>query len=185
MPDATQALAGHIRGNRAATDGLAAAVYAELRALAARSLQHERADHTLDSTALVHEAYLRLIDQTRVDWKSKAHFLAIASTTLRRVLVDHAKVREARRRGGGRHRITLSETMAAGSESLDILTLHEALGRLAELDPRRSQVVELRFFGGLSIDETAHVLNVSPRTVDDDWAVAKAWLFREIRKGDK
>lgn len=156
-------------------------VYDELRALAARYMQRERRDHTLQPTALVHEAYVRLIDGARVEWHGKTHFYALAATQMRRILIEHARSRKADKRGGGAHRVTLDDRMAISSGGvLDMLTLDEALTRLEERSPRQCRVVELRFFGGLSVVETARFLEISASTVKDEWRVAKAWLAREF-----
>jgi RNA polymerase sigma factor (TIGR02999 family) len=158
-------------------------VYRELRSLARRYLNKERPDHTLQPTALVHEAYLRLVDQTRADWQNRAQFFGVAAQVMRRVLVDHARARDADRRGGQVLRVSLDEARIAPQErDADLLALDDALNRLAEVDERKSRVVELRFFGGLNVEEAAEVLGVHPATVRRDWTVAKAWLYREISK---
>jgi RNA polymerase sigma-70 factor (ECF subfamily) len=177
---ATQALLAHVGGDETAAARLLPLVYDKLRHLAAGYLRRERVDHTLQPTALVHEAYLRLIDSSRIDWQGKTHFLAVAATQMRRVLADHARARHARKRAGGR-KMTLKSDLAIQDEApVDMLALDEALERLARNSPRQSRVVELRFFGGLSVEETAQVLDVSPSTVKGDWRVAKAWLAREL-----
>ncbi|HWB18833.1 MAG TPA: ECF-type sigma factor [Phycisphaerales bacterium] len=156
-------------------------VYDELRALAAAWLNRERADHTLQPTALVHEAYLKLIDQTRADWKDRAHFLAVASQAIRRILVDHARAASAEKRGGHVERYTLSDTdLADNHPPPDLLNLDEALTKLAKLHPRQHDVVRLRFFGGLSGDEIAHILNIDRATVVRDWTTARAWLLTQL-----
>lgn len=156
-------------------------VYDELRGLAVAYLHRERANHTLQPTALVHEAYARLADRTRGAWKTRADFVAVAAATMRRVLVDHARRVRAQKRGGNAGRIALTDAMLqAHSDEVDLLALDEALCALASLNERQSRVVELRFFGGLSVDETAEVLEVSPRTVDVDWSMARAWLRRAL-----
>ena len=139
----------------------------------------------MQPTALVHEAYLRLIDQTRVDWNGRAHFLAVAATMMRRVLVEHARARQRLKRGGGWERLSLdrADALMPGIPQADILALDEALTRLAVEDEREAKIVELRFFAGLSVEETAAALGVSPRTVEDDWAMAKTWLKRELSRG--
>ena len=156
-------------------------VYDELRGLAGRYMQQERADHTLQATAIVNEAYLRLIDQSRVDWKGRAHFFAVAAEMIRRVLVDHARQHQAAKRGGGVRKVSLTDSVAT-SEGLDIelLCLDAALDGLGLLKERHRKVVELRFFGGLNIDETAQVLEVSPQTVRSDWRIARAWLRQRL-----
>ncbi len=170
-----------------AADRLYRLVYDELRAVAVRRLAAERADHTLTPTALVHEAYIRLVDQDRVEWRGRAHFFAIAARMMRRILVDHARRKQAERRGGGAVHVTLGS--AGGSDDderiHDLLALHDALERLAALDDRQASVVELRFFGGLEVEETAHVLDVSPSTVKRDWAFARAWLLAELGNGSE
>ena len=168
-------------GDREALDKLIPIVYEELRRQAARYLRRERPGHTLQTTGLIHEAYLRLIDQSSVQWQNRAHFFAISAQLMRRILVDHARSRQAAKRGGSDIKLPLEEGMIAseGTE-VDLVALDEALERLAGIDPQQGRVVELRFFSGLSVLETAEVLGVSPRTVKRDWNVAKAWLRREI-----
>lgn len=168
------------RGDSSALDQLLPVVYDELRRQAARHLRRERGGHTLQPTALVHEAFLRLVNQKNVEWQNRAHFFGIAARLMRRVLVDHARERLAGKRGGG-IRLTLDEKMVASDErGIDFLALDEALMKLAALDERQSRVVELRFFSGLNVEETAGVLEVSPATVKLDWSMAKAWLRREL-----
>jgi RNA polymerase sigma-70 factor (ECF subfamily) len=158
-------------------------VYDEFRALAARHLRRERADHTLQPTALVHEAYLRLIDQTRVDWQGRTHFFAVGAQAIRRILVDHARQRKRQKRGGGAGRVTLDDSVAlAPQRAEEILALDEALSKLGQLDSRQAQVVEMRFFAGMSVDEVAGVLGVSKRTIEGDWTMARAWLMRELSR---
>lgn len=178
-PDTTRLLAESRNGDQHATQVLFPLVYDELRRVSAHLLRRERADLTLQPTALVHEAYLRMVDQTRVDWQSRAHFLAIAAQMLRRVLVDHARAKHRAKRGSGR--IVLSLQDAPGpAPNLDVLALDEALSELARIDPQQSRVVECRFFAGISIEETAASLGISPATVKRDWAVARAWLYRRL-----
>jgi RNA polymerase sigma-70 factor (ECF subfamily) len=166
----------------ARTDELFALIYGELRRIAAGLLRRERPEHTLQPTALVHEAYLKLVDQTRIRWQDRAHFLGIAARAMRQILVDHARGRAARKRGGGRQRVTLDEALVAKEgKDLELLSLDEAMTRLAGVDERAARVVELRIFGGLTVTEIAHVLGVSKRTVDGDWSVARMWLARELR----
>jgi RNA polymerase sigma factor (TIGR02999 family) len=170
-------------GDRAAGERLLPEVYAELRRCAARAMRRESAEHTLQATALVHEAYLRLVDQRRVQWQNRAHFFGIAAQVMRRILVDHARARHAAKRGGGATQLTLGDGDAAAPAAdgaLDLLALHDALERLAGLDPEQARLVELRYFGGLSIEETAEALDVSPATVKREWALARAWLRREL-----
>ena len=173
------------RGDRGALDRLMPVIYDELRHQAARYLRQERPGHTLQTTALIHEAYLRLVDQKNVSWQNRAHFFAIAAQLMRRILVDHARQRQAAKRGGAALRLTLDEAMALSEEpDVNLVALDEALNRLAVIDPQQSRVVELRFFSGLSVEETAEALRISPRTVKRDWNVAKAWLRREITTGE-
>jgi len=169
------------RGEDAALDEIIPIVYRELRRIAHRYMAGERPDHTLQTTALVNEAYLKLVDSRRVNWRNRAHFFAISAQLMRRILVDYARARGYRKRGAGAQDITLHEGLVGGNErGRNVLELDDALRALAELDPRKSQVVELRFFGGLSLEETAEVLKVCPDTVLRDWRMAKAWLGREL-----
>jgi RNA polymerase sigma factor (TIGR02999 family) len=159
-------------------------IYDELRRQAQRYLQRERPDHTLQATALVHEAYLRLVDQKKVQWQNRAHFFGVAAQVMRRLLVDHARQQHAAKRGGVVPKLALDEALqVADARAADVVALDEALTALAALDPQHSRLVELRFFGGLTIEETAEVLGVSPATVKRDWSMAKAWLYRELRTG--
>ncbi len=159
-------------------------VYDELRRLAREYLQHERADHTLQPTALVHEAYIRLVDQSQVNWNNRAHFYGVAAQMMRRVLVDHARAHASEKRGGGQHKFSFDETILAPNErAAELVALDEALTALAEVVARKASVVELRFFGGLSVEETAQFLNVSDKTVKRDWQIAKLWLYRELNEG--
>jgi RNA polymerase sigma factor (TIGR02999 family) len=168
-------------GDRGALDRLMPLVYEELRGIARRHLSLEDGPQTLQSTALVHEAYLRLIDQSRVQWRNRAHFFAVAARLIRRILLDHARRRHAEKRGGGSHRLTLGEGIASPArQDVDILALDQALDGLAELDSMQAQVVELRFFAGLTIPETAEVLGISTATVERDWITARAWLFDRL-----
>ncbi|HPF37138.1 MAG TPA: sigma-70 family RNA polymerase sigma factor [Phycisphaerae bacterium] len=164
-----------------AATALIEVVYQELRRLAAEYLQRERPDHTLQPTALVHEAYVRLSELDRIEWRDRTHFYAAAAGAIRRVLVDHARRRKAAKRGGGWRQITLSGLGSdADAPEIDVLALDEALGKLAALDERKARVVELRFFAGMTIDETARSLGVGTTTVEDDWAFAKSWLRRAL-----
>ena len=157
-------------------------VYEELRRLATSFMRNERVEHTLQPTALVHEAFLRLVSATQIEWQDRAHFMGIAARAMRQILVDHARRHRAEKRGGGVKAVTLSAAeLAIPDDAVEILDLHEALERFAGVDQRAAQVVELRMFGGLSVQETAQVLEVSARTVDGDWAVARMWLTRELR----
>ena len=174
------------RGNQAARDELLPLVYAELRRIAARQLGRERIGHTLQPTALVHEAYLRLVDQRRVDWQSRAHFFGVAAQIMRRILVDHARRHGAGKRGDGAQRISLDEAPdVPASADLPIVTLDEALLRLETVDADLARLVELRAFGGLTIAEAAHVLDVSPSTAKREWRTARAWLNRELGTADR
>jgi RNA polymerase sigma factor (TIGR02999 family) len=182
VENVTQLLRAAAGGGREELDALLAAVYEDLRVLARRHLAGERAGHTLQPTALVHEAYLRLVDRTSADWSDRVHFFAVASQAFRRILVDHARTRKRRKRGAGRTRLTLHEADAATPRTdVDLLALDEALRLLADIDARQARIVELRYFGGLSIDEVAQVLGMSPRGVDREWSCAKAWLYRQLQ----
>ncbi|HEX5228566.1 MAG TPA: sigma-70 family RNA polymerase sigma factor [Bryobacteraceae bacterium] len=177
----TQLLLQWSRGDSAALEALVPLVYDELRRLAQLYLSREKPGHTLSSTALVHEAYLRLVRQTEVTWQNRAHFFAVAARMMRRILVDHARRHAYAKRGGGAMTLSLDESVAAAPErELDLVALDDALEALAKLDERQSRMVELRFFGGLSIEETSEVLGVSAPTVKREWASARAWLYREI-----
>jgi len=167
-------------GNRAALDALLPLLYRELRQLARHYMLSEKPGQTLQPTALVHEAYLRMIDQKRVNWENRAQFFGVASQMIRRILVDRARARHRLKRGGDVLKVTWTENLDVPREGLDLEALDQALKRLADLDPQQSRIIELRFFGGLSIEETAGALNISPATVKRDWAMARAWLFREI-----
>jgi len=182
--DVTSMLVAWSRGDSSVADRLMAAVYDDLRRKAAGILRHESPGHTLQPTALVNEAYLRLVDQKRVAWQSRAHFLAVAARLMRRVLIDYARRRRASKRGGEAVRVTLDDLAPASlSSPLDLLVLDEALAELAALDARQARIVEMRAFGGLSVEETAEVLGVSPATVKRDWSFAQAWLERRLRGG--
>jgi RNA polymerase sigma factor (TIGR02999 family) len=182
--DVTQILQELGPDNPDAAERLVPILYRELRAVAANYMRAERQNHTLEPTALVHEAFIRLVDQKRVNWQNRAHFLAIAARTMRRILIDHARRQKADKRGGG-SRVTLHEDLAAGGGSgVDILALEQALERLLRVDERVHQVVELRFFAGLDVRETAAVLGISEPTVKRDWRFARAWLTRELRSDD-
>ncbi len=176
----TQTLQKAAGGSHEAVANLMPLVYGELRAIAGKQLQRERRNHTLQATALANEAYLRMVDQKDVDWKGRAHFLAVAAEVIRRILVDHARKKGAAKRGGGVAQVTLTlgdVLEAPGDQNeVDLLALDEAMKELAALSDRQSRVVELRFFGGLSVEETAYTLGISERTVKGDWRVAKAWL---------
>jgi RNA polymerase sigma factor (TIGR02999 family) len=181
--EVTRLLIDWSNGDAEAFEKLMPLVYSELRRLAGRYLRQERSNHTLESTALVHEAYLRLVDQKRVQWQNRAHFFGVASQLIRRILVDHARAHQAVKRGSGAFKLSLDEAVAeAEKRDLDLVALDDALNSLADLDPQQSRIVELRFFGGLSIEETAEVVHVSPATVKRDWSSAKAWLYREMTR---
>ena len=168
-------------GNREAAAGLMPLVYDELRRLARSYLQRERADHTLQATGLVHEAYLRLVDQHTTTWQNRAHFFGVAAQLMRRILVDHARRHRTGKRGGEWTKVEFDEALAPStSRSLDVIALDDALHDLAQLNPQHSQIVELRFFGGMNTEEVAEVLDVSPRTVQREWRMARAWLRRQI-----
>jgi RNA polymerase sigma factor (TIGR02999 family) len=173
-------------GDRAAYDKLVPLVHQELHRLAHHYMSRERPGHTLQTTALVDEAYLRLIDQKDVRWQSRTHFFAIAAELMRRILVDYARSHARVKRGGGAQMVSLDEAaLVSGERSTDLVALDEALTKLAEIDPRKSRVVELRFFGGLDVKETAEVLDVHPNTVIKDWSLAKAWLHSRIIVSDE
>jgi RNA polymerase sigma factor (TIGR02999 family) len=177
----TQWLIAWSDGSRDALDHLLPLVYRNLRRLAAGYMQREPAGHTLQPTALVHEAYVRLVDQRQVQWRNRAHFFGAAAGMMRRILVDHARERLAEKRGGGLERVTLiDDQIAAEPGGVDVLALHESLERLAAFNPRQAQIVELRYFGGLTIEETAEVVRTSAATVVREWTIAKAWLRAEL-----
>jgi RNA polymerase sigma factor (TIGR02999 family) len=170
-------------GKREVEARLIPKIYDELRRVAGRYMRHERANHTLQPTALVHEAYARLVQQPLIPWQSRAHFFATASQLMRHILVDHARARRAAKRGGLQHQVTLDEALLpAANHSIDVLALHEALERLTGFDPRQGRLVELHFFGGLSFEEIALVLHISERTAKRDWSMARAWLKNELSK---
>jgi len=170
-------------GDQSAVQGLTAIVYEELRRLAQYYMQRERPGHTLQTTALVNEAYIRLVDYKRMRWQDRAHFFAIAAQVMRRILVDHAR-RHNIKRGAGVPHVTLDDVaVVSGDRTDDLVALDDAMKALARLDPRKVQIIEMRFFGGLSVEETAEVLKVSPATVRRDWSIAKFWLYRELSGG--
>jgi RNA polymerase sigma-70 factor, ECF subfamily len=178
----TQLLVDWSNGDQSALDKLMPVVYDELRRLAGNYLRRERAGHTLQPTALVNEAYLKLVDQRHARWQNRAQFFGVAAQLMRRILVDHARVRQAQKRGGSDHQqLSLSHAdRVAEKPGVDLLALHEALNDLAKIDEQQSRIVELRFFGGLTIEETAEVLEISHATVERDWTLARAWLRREL-----
>ena len=179
--EVTRLLQEWSNGQEQALDRLVPQIHRELRKLAASYLRKERPDHTLQPTALVNEAFLKLIDQRAVKWQNRAHFFGIAAQAMRRILVDHARAHAAGKRGDGARKVPLDDAiMIGGTVDIDLLALDEALTRLAAIDPQQSRVVELRFFGGLTMEETAEVMHISPATVGREWRMAKAWLFAEI-----
>jgi RNA polymerase sigma-70 factor (ECF subfamily) len=183
-PPITQLLIAWSDGRREALDDLMPIVYADLRRLAGGYMRRESADHALQPTALVHEAYVRLIDQKQVKWRNRAHFFGVAAGMMRRILVDNARRRRAEKRGGDWERVTLADVEAAadGQPEIDVLALNDALERLAEFDPQQERIVELRYFGGLTIEETAEVVGISPATVVREWTIAKAWLRADLSR---
>jgi RNA polymerase sigma factor (TIGR02999 family) len=183
QPDVTGLLLAWSQGDSSAFDKLVPLVYQELRRLARHYMAQERREHTLQATALVNEAYLRLIDVNRMQWQNRAHFFAVSAQMMRRILVEFARRRHRHKRGGEAQHVALEEAPElSGENEPDIVAIDEALGKLATIDQRMSQVVELRFFGGLSIEESAEVLKVSAETVMRDWKTAKAWLLRELAR---
>jgi len=186
-PDVTALLLAWNKGDRDALEHLMPLVYQELHRIAAAHFRRERPEHTLQATALVHEAYLKLVDQRHARWENRSQFFAVAATLMRRVLVDHARAQAADKRGAGATRLSLgdvAEPRAIGGEAdVDVLALNEALDKLAALDPRQARVVELRFFGGLDLEETASTTETSLTTVKRDWIMARAWLYRELGGG--
>jgi|SRR5688572_23508905 len=181
MGDVTQMLISYGQGDRTALDALLPLVYEELRLIARGYLRQERTDHTLQPTGLVHEAYLRLINQQRVDWRNRAQFLGLAANMMRRILVTHAQTKQAEKRGGGIKNISLEEvTVALEEDAVDLLALDEVLGRLAQFDKMKMEIVELKFFGGLTIAEIAEVTKTSTATVEREWAFARAWLYSAL-----
>ena len=178
--EVTRLLKQWSNGQEQALDQLVPHIHGELRKLAASYLRKERRDHTLQPTALVNEAFLKLVDQRAVKWQNRAHFFGIAAQAMRRILVDHARTYAADKRGGGARKVPLDANMLGPTVDVDLLALDEALTRLATIDPQQSRIVELRFFGGLTMDETAEVMGISPATIGRDWRVAKAWLSAEL-----
>ena len=179
--DVTQLLLAWNNGDRGAFDLLMPLVYQELRRVARRHMRAEDAGHSLEATALVNDVYIRLVDQKRVNWQNRAHFFGAAARIIRRLLVEHARARHRLKRGGDALKISLNgEINVRAAVDLDVVALDEALSRLAKLDPQQERIIELRFFAGLSIEETAEALNISPATVKRDWTTARAWLYREM-----
>jgi RNA polymerase sigma-70 factor, ECF subfamily len=185
-PDVATLLGQLDVGNDKAVADLVVSLYSELRRLASSYLRGERSDHTLQTTALVHEAYLRLADQREVHWKNKEQFMGVAAQLMRHILVDYSRGHDAQKRGKGFEKVFLEEAAGVSKgKAADVIALDEALNRLAEFDPQQARLVEVRFFGGLSLEESAAVLGVSRTTVKRNWNVAKAWLARELRRGDQ
>jgi RNA polymerase sigma factor (TIGR02999 family) len=181
--DVTRLLVRLTEGDRGVLDDLLPVVYGELRKLASSYLRRERVGHTLQPTALVHEAYMRLVDQTQVQWQNRAHFFGVAAQMMRRILVDHARAHEAEKRGGEFQKLSLDENIdVSGERDVNLVALDDALNLLAEIDPQKMKIVELRFFGGLSVEETAEVLGVSAPTVKRQWRMAKAWLYGQVKR---
>ena len=180
--DVTALLHDWCKGNQAVKEQLFELVYDALRKLARSHLRRERSDHTLQATALVHEAYMRLVDQSRVEWQNRAQFLGIASQMMRRILVDHARAKHAVRRGGGVANVPFEDAFGQVELDHDLVKIHEALDDLAKVDPSGAKVIELRYFGGLSIEETAEVMGTSASTVKREWATARTWLYRELSR---
>ncbi len=180
--DVTQLLIDWSQGREDAVEELMPVVYNELHRLASAYMRRERPDHTLQTTGLVHEAYVRLVDQSRVEWKNRAHFFGIAAQMMRRILVDHARKHQADKRGGGEAPLSLIESLIADEPDVDVVALDRALKDLEELDERQAQIVELRYFVGLTVEEIAELMEISPSTVKREWRTAKVWLQREIER---
>ncbi len=179
--DVTRLLSEWQAGDQSALDRLMPVVYSELRRIAARYLHSERTGHTLQTTALVHEAYLRLVDETRIQFQGRAHFFGVAATIIRNILVDHARTQKAAKRGGGVQKLSLEEAFAVPVDNkTDVLAVDDALHTLSKIDAQQGRIVELRFFAGLTIEETAEVLQISTSTVKRDWILAKTWIYREL-----
>ena len=180
--DVTQLLVELTKGNKEAASKLIPLVHDELHRLARRQMRGERTDHTLQATALLNEAYLKLIENRPLQWQNRAHFFAVAAQIMRRILIDHARSHLRQKRGGGQKMVTLNEGLVFSPEqSMELLQLDQSLDRLAQLDPRQSKIVEMRFFAGLTVEETAEVLHISPKTVKREWSIAKAWLHGDLR----
>ena len=181
MGDVTEILKSYGDGDRAALDALLPLVYDELRVIARSYLRQERSDHTLQPTGLVHEAYLRLVNQQHVDWRNRAQFFGLAASMMRRILVNHAEAKRAQKRGGGVEKVSLEEVVVAFDDDvLDLLELNEVMLQLEQIDKQKSEIVELKFFGGLTIDEIAAVTNTSTATVEREWAFARGWLCKAL-----
>jgi RNA polymerase sigma factor (TIGR02999 family) len=184
-PDITRLLVSWSRGDKSALDEMTPVLYEELRRLARHFLAAERSDHTLEPTALVHEAYLRLIDQRKVDWRNRAQFLGLAASMMRRILINHAQAHHAAKRGGHAGKVTLDDALGVFTQiHLDVLELNRSLEELGRLDSQQARVVELRYFGGLSIEETAEVMGISPATVKREWGTARLWLLQQMQGGE-
>lgn len=182
--DLTRLLLDWRDGDKAALDKLMPVVYQELRRMASYYMRRERAGHTLQTSALVNEAYLRLIDYKRMSWQNRAHFFAVAAQAMRRILVEHARARRVEKRGGGAQKVSLDEAaLVSATQAAELVALDEALASLEELDARKARIVELRYIGGLSVEEAAEVLAISPATVQREWRAAKAWLYRMMNEG--
>jgi RNA polymerase sigma-70 factor, ECF subfamily len=181
--DVTILLSALTRGDDGAASRLIPAVYDELRRLAGSYMRRERVDHTLQATALVHEAYMKLVEQRSTNWQSRAHFFGVAAQLMRRILIDHARGHSRQKRGGEDKKVSLDEAFIFSEQQAEeLLAVDDSLNQLAKIDPRQARVVELRFFGGLSVEEAAEVLGVSPKTVKRDWSVAKAWLYADLKE---
>ena len=181
--EVTLLLSALTRGDDGAASKLIPVVYDELRRLAASYMRRERPDHTLQATALVHEAFLKLIEQRAVNWQSRAHFFGVAAQLMRRILIDHARGHLRQKRGGEHKKVSLDEAFIfSEQQSAELLAVDESLTRLSKMDQRQGRVVELRFFGGLSVEEAAEVLGISPKTVKRDWSIAKAWLYADLKE---
>ena len=181
--DVSRLLHAWSEGDQSALERLTSVVYGELRRLAHYYMEGERTGHSLQTTALVNEAYMRLVDYKRMKWQNRAHFFAVSAQVMRRILVDHARSHNAKR-GAGVHHVSLDEGASVGAgRAADLMALDDAMNVLSRLDPRKVQIIEMRFFGGLSVEETAEVLKVSPATVRRDWSIAKVWLYRELSGG--
>ncbi|MGC1786618.1 MAG: sigma-70 family RNA polymerase sigma factor [Terriglobales bacterium] len=182
VEDVTILLAELKNGNKEAASKLIPLVYDELRRLAGSYMRHERSNHTLQATALVHEAYLKLVKQRSIDWQSQAHFFGVAAQVMRRILLDHARGHLREKRGRGERTVPIEEALVfAPEQSLELVKLDQALERLTKLDPRQGKIVELRFFGGLTVEQTAELLGISPKTVKREWSMAKAWLHGDLK----
>lgn len=181
--DVTLLLSALTRGDEGAASKLIPVVYDELRRLAASYMRRERVDHTLQATALVHEAYLKLVEQRSVNWQSRAHFFGVAAQLMRRILIDHARGHSRQKRGGDEKKVSLDEAFVFSEQLADeLLAVDDSLNQLAKIDPRQAKIVEMRFFGGLSVEEAAEALGVSPKTVKRDWSVAKAWMYADLKE---